>query len=163
MTRPHPPLRAKHGFTLIEVLVAVVIVGTVLTAIATTLSANVKNAAQARYRVRATVLAQEGLEFLTRERQLEGWGDFLGTFPHGTTTYCVQTLTSTDTLAILSQGNCGATEVISETGVSYTRELTVTKSVATPNELTADFNVSWIDGSRTSDVKLERVYRPTDN
>jgi len=161
--RKHQLLTAKSGFTLIEVLLAVVIVGTVLTAIATTLTGTVKNAAESRYRTRATTLSQEGLEFFTRERQLEGWGDFQAFFPNGTTTYCVADLPNAGQLATLSVGACATGQGIDEPGVEFLRQAVVTKDPAKPGQIDVVVNVSWIDGTLTPTVLLERIYRQTDS
>jgi type II secretory pathway pseudopilin PulG len=89
-------LAHQRGSALIELLIATLVVGVVITAVASGLTYSVKNTAESRSREVATSLAQEGLEFLRRERDTKGWTFFQDTlFPDtlAVRTYCIPTTT----------------------------------------------------------------------
>ncbi|MBD3250190.1 MAG: hypothetical protein GF381_01285 [Candidatus Pacebacteria bacterium] len=64
------------GFSLVEVVVATGIVGSILVAIATALAYTMKLDIQSQYRSLATAKAQEAGDFFRRERTVLGWDDF---------------------------------------------------------------------------------------
>lgn len=156
------PTARQKGFTLIEILIAVVVVGLVLTAVTAVLTTSVKNAAESRYRARATTLGQEAVEAFSREKSLLGWGEFLAFFPVGTTTYCLENVPEVAQLRNLAAGACNVNQSIEEAGVTFTREAQVIKSAANAPEITVNTVVRWQDGTRTPEVLLTRVYRKTD-
>lgn len=154
----------QQGFTLIEILIAIVVVGLVLTAVTSALSVSIKNSAEARYRARATTLSQEVSEALLRELSLLGWGEFVAFFPTAATptTYCLQAAPSVGQLRSMIRRACTNTEKINEAGVSFTREIYVSKLVADPTEISIEITTRWTDGSRTPEVTFTRVFRKTD-
>lgn len=156
------PKRTQAGFTLIEVLIAIVVVGLVLTAITAGLTSSVKNAAESRYRARASTLGQEAMEVFAREKTLLGWGEFFAFFPNGTTIYCLRTTPSAGALKTITSGSCGPTQTIDEAGVSFTRQAEVFKAGPLAPEVTVTLTVKWLDGNRLADVTLVRVFRKTD-
>lgn len=131
------------GFTLVEVLVAVVIVGLVLTAIAAAISFSVKNSSQADYRQVATRYAQDAIDIIRQKRATDGWNSFYSTYlPPSGQSRCLQSngkLTSTP---------CAAWNT---NGTNYTRVIKVDKTTGTA---TITVTVSWQDGSATRDVTV---------
>jgi len=79
-------IKIQAGFSMIEVLFALVLLGMVLVGIAVLMTRSLVTAADARYREIANGLAQEVLELYHRERTLSSWDDFVIA---GTGKYCV--------------------------------------------------------------------------
>jgi len=149
----------QKGFSLIEVLVATMLVGLILTAVATLMTLTIKNAAQARYREAATKLAQEGMEFFNREDAVLVWSNFAGYFPVGSNTYCLATLPGAGQLQAINTGSCSASETIQENGGEYIRQATVTKTAAAATQINVVIIVSWVDGARTSTVNITKYFQ----
>lgn len=154
--------RARHnsqsGQTIIEVLIATLVVGMVLTAVAATLTVSVKNTAQSRYQEVARARAQSGLELFRRERNKLGWQTFQASLVSGT--YCINTLPdSSMAFDALSPGACG--NGVAVIGTDFTRDATVT--VVSNDEVKVDVLVKWIDGVLNKEVKLTQVFRRYEN
>jgi prepilin-type N-terminal cleavage/methylation domain-containing protein len=66
----------QRGSTLIEVLVAMVIVSTVLTAIASMMAMSMRVSEANEMEQLAQMKAQEALEYMRKERLVRGWGTF---------------------------------------------------------------------------------------
>lgn len=79
-----PQLRLS-GASLIEVLVATLVVGLVLTSIAFLMSLNVKSSTEAELRTQATVFAQQGVDLARNYRANNIWT----TFVSGAVSSCV--------------------------------------------------------------------------
>jgi Tfp pilus assembly protein PilV len=95
------------GQTIVEVLIATAVVGTVLTAVAGALTFSVKNTAQARYRALAASQAQDAVEVFRRERALLGWESFQAEINPGV--YCYNTLPTNSTqFFAVTPGACGS-------------------------------------------------------
>lgn len=151
MTFKEKYLQAGQSF--VEVLIVMVVVATVLTAIAAGLSFSAKNTAENQRNAVAINLAQETLEVFHRERNLLGWGSFQGAISSGT--YCFDTLPSTSTeFAALTDGACGANEFVS--GTNFTREATVTVSA---DEVAVISTVTWMDGEREREVTVNQNFQ----
>jgi prepilin-type N-terminal cleavage/methylation domain-containing protein len=78
---------AQRGNSLIEVLIAVTIVGIVLTGVALSLTVSAQNSSEAEYRQVATRLAQEVVEVFRQKKSTEPWTTFYNT--PGNATYCI--------------------------------------------------------------------------
>lgn len=83
LSKPH---RSQAGFSMIEVLFALVLLGMVLVGIAVLMTRSLVVASNARYRDIANSLAQEVVEIYHRERTLHTWEDFRTA---GLGTHCV--------------------------------------------------------------------------
>lgn len=64
------------GSTVIEVLIATVVVAFALTALAMLMTNNVKNSAEADYREAAAGIVQDTMEKLRQRKSTEGWSTF---------------------------------------------------------------------------------------
>lgn len=123
---------AQRGSSLIELLIAIVVVGTIVTAVAFALTQSVKNTAETRYRELASTMAQDVIDVMRKEREVQGWVPFYGYFSDGTTLYCFNQLpNSIDTSSLASRsGPCGPAQyAVSRT--SFQREVAVTRSSGT--------------------------------
>jgi len=159
-------LKTRHsemGFSLVEILVSTVMVGLVLTAVATVMTLSIKNAAQARYRETATQLAQAGMEFFNRENALLSWSSFAGFFPENANTYCLEALPAATQLATINPGTCSAIETLQENGGVFTRQAIVSKSATNATDLQVSVITSWEDGARTVTVDVTKVFRKLAN
>lgn len=128
-------LPLQVGSTLVELLIAMMIVGTIVTAVAAGVTSSVKNNAESRYREVATNLGQQVVEILRKERSQLGWANFYGDL--STTEYCVPTGADAVT-DFLEESVCTVTEA----NTDFTRTLTITKVGG--NEVIAVVVVSWL-------------------
>lgn len=140
-------LAKTAGQTIVEVLVAVAVLGLVLTAVAAMLTLTVKNAAESRSKALATQRAQEAVEVYRRERKVLGWTEFLANVGDGT--FCLNILpTNSDEFKALANGEC--TEGVPEAGTEFIREVTVSQPAAGVVKIEA--TVGWTDGNKSRSV-----------
>ena len=150
---------AKHylsstGSTLIELLIATMIVGTIVTAVAAGVTNSVKNNAESRYREIATVLAQQAMEVMRSERSNLGWANFYDQLSDGT--YCAPT--GMDELSDLS-GNMAAC-TITESNYDFTRQVVLTKTNGADPAVMVEITVSWERRAGAySDVKVTQTFK----
>lgn len=69
----------SSGNTIIEILVATVVVGVILTALAGSMTNTIQNSAEAQYRETATRLAQDAMEVFRKDKNTESWTTFAAT------------------------------------------------------------------------------------
>jgi Tfp pilus assembly protein PilV len=69
----------QSGNTVIEVLVATVVVGLILTALAVNMSSSIQNSAEAQYRETGTSLAQDVMEVFRKDKNTQSWATFTST------------------------------------------------------------------------------------
>ncbi len=146
--------RPTGGSSLIEVLVATMVVAVSLVAISIILMYSVQRTAQARYEEIAKSLAQDGIETFHKERAFTGWSAFYNRFDGGGT-FCVNTSTQTITT---KSGSCAG---ITQAGTTFTREVTVT---LTGGALRVVSRVQWTGSlgggtNTTRDVTLTQDFR----
>lgn len=145
---------SRVGQTIIEVLIAVAVVGVVLTAVASALTQSVKNTVESKYKSVATNRAQEVLEIFRRERFNLGWESFQVALSDGA--YCYNSLPTTSQEFVDSAtGTCVDGEIVS--GVSMKREVTITSPTSV--ELQVEVAVSWTDGDIERDVTINQTFR----
>lgn len=150
---------AKRGSSLIEVLIATVVVGVVVTAIAYAMSHSVRNTAQSRYREVGTKLAQDVQETFRKERNRLGWYQFVAALS-GTSVYCFSSIPSEfseEQLAAVA-GACGTGQATTagELTVQFYREVTVT---IMGNTAKIVVEVSWEDDSLQQSVSSVQELR----
>lgn len=145
---------SQAGQTIIEVLIATLVVGMVLTAVAATLTVSVKNTAQSRYQEVARTRAQSGLEVFRQARNTIGWGEFSDKL--GTGIYCLNSLpVGTDGFLAMPSGACSDSVLM--IGTDFVREAYVTQ--LSPDEIRVELAVGWIDGTLDKEVRLTQVFR----
>jgi prepilin-type N-terminal cleavage/methylation domain-containing protein len=146
----------QAGQSLIEVLIAVAIVGVILTTIAGGMTYSIKNTAESRYRSLATTLAQDAVEVFRRERSLLGWESFYEIFTGAPSeTYCFNTLPATSTqFANVTPGDC--TVGFAQVGTEFTREVIVDPA---GGQLRVEAVVSWYDGSDQREVRVVQDFQ----
>lgn len=79
---------SQRGSTIVELLVATMVMALVVTAIASGMTYSIKNQSEARYREIATTLGQEALDIFRKERGLLGFGTFEANLSNNQN-YCV--------------------------------------------------------------------------
>lgn len=147
-------LSSQSGQTIIEVLIASVVVAMVLTAVAAALTVSVRNTAQSRFQEIARSRAQSGLELYRRERTALGWQAFRNTLTDGV--YCINTLPANSTqFTALSHGACSTGETV--IGNNFTREARVTTNG--PDEVRIDITSGWVDGTLDKEVTLSQIFQ----
>ncbi|PIR61770.1 MAG: hypothetical protein COU66_02035 [Candidatus Pacebacteria bacterium CG10_big_fil_rev_8_21_14_0_10_44_11] len=111
------------GSTLIEVLIAIVVVGLVVTGVMLSISYSVRNSAESRYREVASQLAQDGMEVVILERQSEAWSKF--SLRNGI--YCISptAVSLSDTAQSISTCSTGS-YLITNGNKTYTRYVNIT-------------------------------------
>jgi type II secretory pathway pseudopilin PulG len=141
------------GQTIIEVLIATMVVAVVMTAIASTLTSSIRNTTESKFRSLSTSYAQEGLEVFRREKLLLGWASFQDAVTAGT--FCLNDLPA-DTTEFLAMptGNC--TEGVLMSGTELTREGLVT--VLSSTQIRVEVTVTWYDGDRQRQVTVTQEY-----
>ena len=130
------------GESLIEVLVAVVLIGLVLTAVASLMTSSLVRSSQAKYRELATVKGQEIIDVLRAERAKLGWAEFTTAYPNNTT-FCYR-----GSIDQTTEGLCASsTEQIA--GTDFKREFTITheSSGGQVQEVAISVEVSWYRNS----------------
>jgi len=151
-------LRDQSGQTIIEVMIATLVVGMVLTAVAATLTVSVKNTAQSRYQEVARAQAQSGLELFRRERTKLGWQEFQNVINNGT--YCLNVLPA-DSTAFAAMSPTPCSSGVAVIGTDFTRDATVT--VVSADEVKVEMSVKWVDGVINKEVKLTQVFQRYEN
>lgn len=128
--------RSSRGQSLIEVLVAMMVVALVLTAVVSVIILSIKSAQYARHKSRAAFLAQEAVEWIRSQRLERSWGPFED-LAEGGVTYCLDTLNFK--LGVCEEGT-------DEIDSLYLREVLMT-SGGGGTTVTADVTVTWFEGS----------------
>jgi prepilin-type N-terminal cleavage/methylation domain-containing protein len=147
-----------HGFSLIEILIASAVLGSVLVGLSLLMGLVIRSDTQARSRVIAGDLAQSGSDFLRQERNIVGFGRFYQALEDAGSVYCLEDISESfldDNGAVKSQfdGACDDDFSIEVQGAStkFKREAEVTK--LEDDTITFSIEVSWItDADKEADV-----------
>lgn len=127
----------QAGFSMIEVLMALVVVGLVLTAVASMITNSMETRADARYRQVANEIAQKFIEQCRREQAIMKWSDFISQSDH----------------------ECIAKGPVSEPliGISFNKVITVASTSTPPETYTVNVDVTWSTGRNggTEEESLE--------
>lgn len=144
-------LRARStqtGSSLIELLIAIMVVGVVVTGVAYALTQSVKNTAESRYRELATAMAQDSIDLFRREREAQGWRAFTSLFTTSQQTFCFNSFPTTIDAAVLTNrsGQCGPGNTFQASRTTFQREIEVYTDA--PSEtLTINVIMTWNVGS----------------
>jgi len=151
-------LCTNRGSTLIELIIAVMVVGLILTAVANAVTHSIKNEGEARYKQVASALGQEVIENIRSEKNRLGMANLINVL--GTQTYCFQDLPG-ELSSALPTGECSSAQAIQMAGTEFFRNTTVVSDGAglatNPNDpytLSVTVAVSWYDGANLKSVEL---------
>ncbi len=155
------PSTRRTGSTILEVLVATLVVGTMLTAIAASLTHSIKNSAEAEYRKVATRLAQESLEIFRKEKYIRTWSAFKAlTLDVGPSWQCMSTDELNFGVVQATLTNCGAISWSNPPSSFYRG---YQKQTNGDDSITIAIRVSWKDGAQVRSVDLEQTFREVVN
>ena len=129
------------GQSLVEVMIALVIVTLVLITIVSAVLVALKSTQFSRHKTRGTFLAQSVIEWLRGQRQSSGWS----TFTDQAGTYCMLTLDFTN------PGACAAFETIDSI---FVREMMLDYDNA-QEVVTATVTVTWFEGDKEFSSRVE--------
>lgn len=159
-SRQHQP-----GFGLLEILVAVFVLGTLLVGLMMALSYAIKSNNQAQIRVAARDLAQEGVDFFRTERQALGYAAFSEVVGSGAV-YCLDSplpngvsTNKDDNVIDDLKGNCSSYNIrLDGVSASLKREAVLTKQT---DYYDVKVTVSWkndqdVDSTVTAQGRLYR-------
>lgn len=120
------PFHAEAGQSLIEVAFATAVVSVVLVGLLSSVIQSMSNSRIALEQTKSTQYAQEVIEWLRQQRDVDGWGVFASRFSAvgNDLLYCLPTLPAdTDVLVGAGTGACDEEGAIPET--AYVRQLQV--------------------------------------
>lgn len=141
-------IKDSRGNTLIELLIATVIVGLVLTAVAMTMMYSIEREALNRYREYSAQLASESLEFLNFRRASMGWQafrDYYSSSNPSSSTWCFYAGETVDDEPTLESGSCASSRVASRFNVGFLSEVKIVRD--SPSKITATVEVTGQSGS----------------
>lgn len=162
----------KRGNTLIEVLIAVAIVGVVLTGVALSLTVSAQNSSESEYRQVATRLAQEVIEVFRQKKSTEPWATFFAN--PSNTSHCIPADFNTSS-GFVTQASLSALEVTCQlyprvtTNPPMTYYRAVTKSVpascsGASNCILITVDVAWNAGiaDKERSVTVKQIFYRTE-
>lgn len=162
ITTQQPHWRQAGG-SIIEILIATLIVATVITAIIAGLSLSSKNTAEVRQRTLARQIAQEGIESFRSTRQQWGWADFFQEFTAGEYCYAIGNGAGLPENIVLTEGECPEETALA--GIGLTRKVTIEKELGSdPDDESEQIMrirviVSWVDGDTNRTVEVAQTFR----
>lgn len=141
----------ETGQSLYEVMFAIAVAAIILTGIVSLSTASIRNSAFSRNNALATHYAQEAVEWLRQERDID-WDVIYALSSSGSgSRYCLSELSSG-----LAGGSCSSTEVIPNT--IFRREVVLIIQGAGSNEFQAEISVEWTDANGVHEVKTITKY-----
>lgn len=147
----------SSGQSIIEVLIATLVVGVVMTAVAASLTASIRNTAESKLRAQAQDSAQEAMEVFRSQRGLLGWATFQDVLA-STDQFCLNDLPVTSDefkAAVISRSTCsGGTR---ETGEQFRRMAYVT--IVDSSTTRVIIEVKWFDADRERKVELVQEFK----
>lgn len=145
---------SMRGSTIIELLIAVMIVGLIITAVANAVTTSIKNTGESRFRQNATVLGQQVIEHLRTQKNELGMVNFKNSLTPGD--YCYADINNP------ISGLCDA-QVVTMAGAEFKRDVLVasggTGTRVDPYYLNVTVTVSWQDGTETRSVELIQEFK----
>lgn len=146
--------KKNSGSSLIEVLVAIVVVGLVVTGAMLSISYSIKNSSEARYREVASQLAQDGMEVVKLRREVDQWSVFYGVANNSTPRFLCE-----GTRVLTNTTSC----TVNVSNKNYTRYVELSRVAATastPAIVTATVTVEWrSDSNALMDVAVTQEFR----
>lgn len=148
--------KKNRGSTIIELLIAVMVVGLIVTAVANAVTTSIKNTGESRFRDNATVLGQQVLEYMRGQKNQLGMPAFIAAFSEPTYCFVANVESPINT-------ECGTSDTIVLSGTEFTREARIGSggagTRANPYYMTVTVTVSWLDGTQTRQVELIQEFQ----
>lgn len=146
--------KSSSGFSLVEVLVFISVLGLFFTAAMSVTTFNLQSMKIQEHKILATRFAEEGIEWVKDEKETD-WSAFILHDTNGTgTTYCLNNLD--DDWGIL--GNCGESYTLGSPPF-FLRNLLI-KNTGNPVErVDATITVSWKEGTNNKNIQIKSVFK----
>lgn len=141
----------KNGFSLIEVLIFVTILGVFFVAAVSITTFNLKNLKIQEHKILATRYADEGIEWLKQNKE-DDWTAFVNYDLSAGTYYCL------NTLDWLTPGNCDESYPLG-TPSFFKRELLITNSGSPVNQVKTDLTVYWKEGTNVLNASNSAIFK----
>lgn len=146
--------KQQRGQSIIEILIATLIVGLVLTAVASGLTLSIKNTSETRQRELANNFAQEGMEVFRKQRETAGWARFRDTLESNT--YCLNSIPiNFEEFTTMPLGECESGTAVA--GTTLTRNAVV--QVQSTEHIEVEVIVSWQEAQRENQVSIIQTFR----
>lgn len=156
-------LKKNKGFTLIEILVAAAILGSVLVTLSLLMGMTIRSSTEAKNRVIAGDLAQSGSDFFRQERNAVGFGNLEKAMQE--ITYCLNEINKSflddqgNVNSDFSIDNCGFGIEISGTSTQFKREAVVKQ--AADDLIKLEIRVTWQrDADEEAEISSSLQLRP---
>lgn len=135
----------ERGQTLVELIVVVGVVGIVVMALISAVTASLRFSETSRLRSKGVKYAQEGIELARKLRDSSPWQDFLGYSGSGSASWCLNS-------SGVWSPDSGTGECPMEAGSTFWRNVKFTWNDPL---MTVAVTVSWGERNTLSTVKLE--------
>lgn len=139
------------GFSLMEVLVFITVLGLFFVAAMSVTTFNVKNMKIQEHKIIATRFAEEGTEWVRQEKE-DDWSIFITQGSLAGKTYCINSLDWN------TASSCGGTYPLGSPGF-FKRELLITNFGSPVNQVEATITVSWQDMGTVLSVPIKTVFK----
>lgn len=142
------------GFSLVEVLVFISVLGLFFTAAMSVTTFNLQSMKVQEHKILATRYAEEGIEWVKDEKETD-WSTFITHDTSGTgTIYCLNSLE--DDWGAL--GNCGVSYSLGSPPF-FLRNLLIKNTGSPVDQVDATITVSWKEGSDNKSVQIKSVFK----
>lgn len=148
-------INKQAASTLIEVLIAVSIIATVLTAVSAMISMSIKVSDGNERKQLALQKAQEALEFFRKERSINSWFSFSSPLVNGSR-YCVSSLPEAVSSMSAKLGACSDSDVLEAAKYEFKREAVISFNSA--NSVNVQIDLRWTDGAKAKNLILEQSF-----
>ena len=139
----------KSGFSLIEVLVFITILGLFFVAAISVTTFSLKNMKISEHKILAAHYAEEGTEWVRNEKEND-WETFVLKSSGTGTLYCLNSLNWSTAVT------CGENYALG-TPALFKREVTLTNSGTPVSQVNIEVVISWIEGNQTMNVRVKTV------
>lgn len=144
-------MKNRKGFSLVEVLVFVTVLGLFFVAAMSVTTYNLKNMKVQEHKILATRYSEEVTEWL-RQNKEDDWTIFIGHDSGSGTNYCLNSLDWN------SPGNCDNSYPVGSPPF-FKRDLLLTNSGSPVDQVKAVLTISWKEGVSTLNVKNTTVFK----
>jgi len=161
-TKRHSP-SPKRGTSIVEVMVAIAVVGVVMTAVTAVVSVSLQNTSRSKAKSLGTKYTQEGIEYFRAQKNLMGWESFLTAVQEGgaSPTYCLASLPYSQNggFELVPNRPCVTSEFVDVLNL-YKRAAFVTLTpVNGEPTVTVTVTTTWPDGSNTTESTATQQFQ----
>ncbi len=150
----------KNGFSLIEVLVFVSILGLVFIVGAALATISIQNSKSAENRILASRYGEELLDWLKGQKETN-WASFVAKTSTSVTSYCMTAEPINYSINTWpSSGSCGANQYI--TGTNFIRQVDLQQDqlFGTNSRINVSIHVKWSEAGNNYDAPIGSVFAP---